>query len=258
MGKAYQIGPWVFDAALGLLTREAEEERLENRASRLLHLFCSAGGRLIQHDEIIEKIWNGRTTSSNSVAVVVADLRRALGDSAKSPTFIETVPKRGYRLLVTPQPLDKPLATGTQITGTAWITKPWALMLFALFALLLVTFAILNRTPAPQDMIAVTPAPVENLTGSTEYDALQAAVSELIPVELMRHSQVRIAPEADAPIRLSASLIIWDGQPAVSLSAENAAGEAVWSGMASGPEQKLPGQIRREIRDFVTALPDTD
>ena len=95
----YRIGGWTFRAGENELVQGGERRRLEDRAARTLELLCRRAGEAVGQDEIIAQVWNGRSQSPNSIPVVIGQLRRALGDDARSPRFIETVPKRGYRLV---------------------------------------------------------------------------------------------------------------------------------------------------------------
>lgn len=254
MSETYRIGPWIFDAALGTLSREVNENRLEDRAARLLELFCRTGGRLVTHDEIIEKIWDGRSTSTNSVAVVVADIRRALGDPARQPVYIETVPKRGYRLIVSPERLSSDRSDGQISTSVAKFFPPWGIALMGIAAMLFASVGLQDRPKPLRVALPLASTPVANETGSDAYAPLQAAISDLIVVELLRHDHVTVNESGEERFLFTGRLIIWSGHPAVSLIATNSDGETVWSGMASGPENKLPGQIRYRIQDFVEEM----
>lgn len=65
----------------------------------VLVYLCRRPGSVVSADEIIESVWGGRPMGDNPVYKSVAKLRRALGDDANSPTYIETVAKKGYRLV---------------------------------------------------------------------------------------------------------------------------------------------------------------
>jgi hypothetical protein len=54
---------------------------------------------VVSRDEIIDAVWEGRFIAEATLTRAVADLRRALGDSQRTPLYIETIPKRGYRLV---------------------------------------------------------------------------------------------------------------------------------------------------------------
>ena len=65
----------------------------------LLAFLASRGGRVVSRDEIIDAVWEGRFIAEATLTRAIADLRRALGDSQRAPQYIETIPKRGYRLV---------------------------------------------------------------------------------------------------------------------------------------------------------------
>lgn len=65
----------------------------------LLVFLAATAGRVVSKDELIDAVWNGRFISETTLTRAVADLRRALGDNQRSPEYIETIPKRGYRLI---------------------------------------------------------------------------------------------------------------------------------------------------------------
>src|SRR3569832_895233 len=92
------IGTWRFEPAVGELSRDGERLRLEDRTARTLALLARRRGEVVSQAEIVAEVWNGRSQSGNSVAIVISDLRKALGDDGRAQTCIETVTKRGYRL----------------------------------------------------------------------------------------------------------------------------------------------------------------
>ncbi|HEU4691110.1 MAG TPA: winged helix-turn-helix domain-containing protein, partial [Vicinamibacterales bacterium] len=65
----------------------------------LLVFLSSHEGTVVSRDEIIQAVWNGRFISDSTLTRTVADLRRTLGDDATKCEYIETIPKRGYRLV---------------------------------------------------------------------------------------------------------------------------------------------------------------
>src|SRR4051794_15614848 len=93
-----RIGDWRFLPAEASLERDGERRRLEHRASAVLELLVRRRGSPVASAELVDAVWGGRIVSPNSVAVVIADLRRALDDDARAPRHIETISKRGYRL----------------------------------------------------------------------------------------------------------------------------------------------------------------
>jgi DNA-binding winged helix-turn-helix (wHTH) protein len=96
--QPFELGAWRVDPARGVLMREGKETRLEPQLMDLLLLFAGSPGRVIGKDEIVASIWEGRAIGDDTLAAAVSRLRSALG-ATKDERFIETLPKRGYRLL---------------------------------------------------------------------------------------------------------------------------------------------------------------
>lgn len=92
--------------ALGFIESETESNYVRPQVMDLLLLLVRAGGGIVSKDEITAAIWRGRFTAESSLTRAVAELRRALGDSAQKPEFIENLPKRGYRLIAEVEMLE--------------------------------------------------------------------------------------------------------------------------------------------------------
>ena len=106
----HRIGGWEFLPASGELRRRTDVRRLEPRAAKVLEMLCEADGEIVSQDQLIAAVWGGRSLSENSVAVVIGQLRRMLEDDARVPRLIETIPKRGYRLIRGERRRRSPLA----------------------------------------------------------------------------------------------------------------------------------------------------
>ena len=99
MTDKIKIADWSFEPETGIVRNNDESVRLENRAATLLEVLAQAAGQVVSQAAIIDRVWEGRAVSPNSIAVVISDLRRALQDDPKAPRILETLPKRGYRLI---------------------------------------------------------------------------------------------------------------------------------------------------------------
>src|SRR5579863_1572446 len=94
-----QIGDWHVDPASGEISRQDQTTRLEVRAMRLLLCLADRPGEVVSIDELLNRGWGDVAVSSDSVYQAMTSLRRQLGDDAKQPKYIETVPRLGYRLV---------------------------------------------------------------------------------------------------------------------------------------------------------------
>ena len=73
--------------------------KLGNKAFRVLLQLIERRGRLVTKDELMSSVWDGTIVSEFSLTSAVKELRRALGDDARAPRFIQSVYGRGYRFL---------------------------------------------------------------------------------------------------------------------------------------------------------------
>lgn len=72
---------------------------IDPKMFEVLCFFCVNTDRVISREELLTKIWKNSIVSENTLNKLIASLRKSLNDNAKSPTFIQTVPKLGYRFI---------------------------------------------------------------------------------------------------------------------------------------------------------------
>jgi transcriptional activator of cad operon len=115
-----RIGAWRVDPASGQISRGGEVVRLEGRTMRLLLCLAEHAGEVVSIDDLLDQVWSGVVVTQDSAYQGVAALRRLLGDDAKEPAYIATVPRLGYRMVAKVSPwVDEALApTVTQTVPT--------------------------------------------------------------------------------------------------------------------------------------------
>ncbi len=94
-----KVGDWRVTPALNVLERGGRSVKIEPRTMELLVYLARRPGQVISVDELISEVWRGRVFDRGIVHTKVRQLRKALGDDSRDPTFIETIPKRGYRMV---------------------------------------------------------------------------------------------------------------------------------------------------------------
>ena len=100
---AVQIGEWSVHPALDSISRGAETQKLEPRAMRLLMCLADSAGDVVSIDRLLTEVWPGVVVEPASVYQAVSQLRKTLGDVDPQPTYIATIPRKGYRLIATVQ-----------------------------------------------------------------------------------------------------------------------------------------------------------
>lgn len=93
----YAFGEFVLDLNRGELRGMGGPIRVEPRAFTLLIHMLENQGRLIDKDELIASVWDGRIVSDAAISTAIKAARRAIGDDGSRPTWIKTVRGRGFR-----------------------------------------------------------------------------------------------------------------------------------------------------------------
>lgn len=97
--STFFFGEWQVDPDANSLRNGKQVKQLEPKAMDVLNLLCQRAGEVLSSDDIVHHCWPNTDVGDNPLHKIINQIRRALGDSATSPIFIETIRKRGYRTL---------------------------------------------------------------------------------------------------------------------------------------------------------------
>ncbi|OFA00107.1 winged helix-turn-helix domain-containing protein [Duganella sp. HH101] len=97
--KSFRFGQWRVDPATNTLSCGDLSRQLEPRAMDVLLHLCKHPHVVVSAETLLDACWGDISPSDNAVHKIITQLRRALDDSAVEPRYIETIRKRGYRLL---------------------------------------------------------------------------------------------------------------------------------------------------------------
>lgn len=95
----YEFGPFTLHPEERRLQRNGEALQLTPKAFEVLLFLVENGGHVLRKEEFLQKVWAGSYVEEKNLADNISLLRKTLGDDPKSPSFIETVPRLGYRFV---------------------------------------------------------------------------------------------------------------------------------------------------------------
>ncbi|MCD0277157.1 winged helix-turn-helix domain-containing protein [Xanthomonas campestris] len=95
----FRLGPLLVEPERLMLIGDGERITLEPRMMEVLVALAERAGEVISAEQLLIDVWHGSFYGDNPVHKTIAQLRRKLGDDSRQPRFIETIRKRGYRLL---------------------------------------------------------------------------------------------------------------------------------------------------------------
>jgi TolB-like protein/DNA-binding winged helix-turn-helix (wHTH) protein/tetratricopeptide (TPR) repeat protein len=183
---SFLLGDWLVEPTLNLLARGETVVHLRPKVMDVLVLLAAQPGEVVCKEAIIDAVWAKKFLADAVLSRAVFELRVALGDDAQQPTFVETVAKRGYRL-VAPVAAARPVATFAKppplrrVSPTRWRVAVAVAVVAAGAVAAWLTFA--HRVPVPQTSTQrntrIVVLPFVNL-GSPEDNYFAAGITDEI------------------------------------------------------------------------------
>src|SRR5512136_583438 len=96
----YEFGPFRIEQGERLLRRGTEVIPLAPKAVETLLVLASSGGRVVEKEELIQRVWPDTFVEEGGLARNISLLRKVLGEGPEDHQYIETIPRRGYRFVV--------------------------------------------------------------------------------------------------------------------------------------------------------------
>jgi TolB-like protein/DNA-binding winged helix-turn-helix (wHTH) protein/Flp pilus assembly protein TadD len=204
-----------FEANLGSreLLRRGSKVRLPDQAFQVLAMLLERPGELITRDEIKKRLWPGDTfvDFDHGLNNSVNRLREALGDSAETPRFVETLPRRGYRficpaemastlqgVLVSPAHTETPLLWAK--TAQKWKRlRLWSCAGAVACTLLLVSMGLRSRDRVAGPKIrSLAVLPLENMSGDASQEYLADGITDVLITDLANIRSFRVVSRTSA------------------------------------------------------------
>ena len=98
-GNGFQLGVCYIEPAESKIVSSRGPEHVEPRVMDVLMALVASSGRTVSREELINSVWNTNFVSDEVLSRCISLLRKHLGDDTRKPRYIETIPKKGYRLI---------------------------------------------------------------------------------------------------------------------------------------------------------------
>ena len=152
------------------LRKQGVRVKLQDQPFQVLTLLLKQPGEVVSREELRSQLWGSDTfiDFDNGLNTSINKLREALGDSADSPRFIETLPRRGYRFIA---PLESRQQPGETAPSRGSRSKWLVIASFACIgALAIAAYSYFHRVPKLTDKDTIVLADFTNSTGDTVFD----------------------------------------------------------------------------------------
>jgi TolB-like protein/DNA-binding winged helix-turn-helix (wHTH) protein/Tfp pilus assembly protein PilF len=226
--QVLKVGEWSVDPALGEISSGGRVTKLDPLTMRLLLYFAANSGRVVALQELLDAVWPNVVVTPQSVYNTVAQLRRTLGDLAEAPTYIENIPRKGYRLIAkvdnrlierratgsapaqtpptSPATANTPVAVGDRLRArlitprTLGVIAAIALLSALAIALGLARAGFFRSRSASESTAAhaIAVMPFKDLTEAKDREYLAEGLAEEIGSVLSRLPTLRVIGRASA------------------------------------------------------------
>jgi TolB-like protein/DNA-binding winged helix-turn-helix (wHTH) protein len=211
----------IFEVSLqsGEVRKAGLRIRVQQQPMKLLEVLLEHPGEVVTREELRSRVWPSESFGDfdQALNIAIGKLRSALGDSAESPRFIETLPKRGYRFIADVSVVDtdaRPkrqgpvagdlsaidpgqkiqgiglaVATQRRLLPTRWIIVALTL---ALSLAILSVWLFRSRALAPTGIRSIAVLPLENLSGDTSQNYFADGMTDELITDLAQISALRV------------------------------------------------------------------
>jgi TolB-like protein/DNA-binding winged helix-turn-helix (wHTH) protein/Tfp pilus assembly protein PilF len=202
----FRVGAWLVQPSLNTISHNGTSARVEPKVMEVLVCLSHHAGKPVSKEELLETVWRDTFVSDDVLKRSVSELRRVFEDDARESRIIETIPKRGYRLLAAVQPVDGNLPktadlqpVETSLPSSRQRIRKMAITAIAILAL--VCGALLAFNPAglrdrlfvrTQVINSLAVLPLQNLSGDPSQDYFADGMTEELITQLSRLNSLRV------------------------------------------------------------------
>ena len=204
----FHMGAWLVQPNLNSVSRNGAAVRLESKVMAVLVCLARQAGSPLSKDELLTAVWPDTFVTEDTLKRCISELRRVFEDDAREPRVIETIPKRGYRLIapvsaeiekegVSPRPAVANFPNNLEQVA---VTAGWwkAAIVIGVSAIVLILGGRTVQTwkkkgeSQAQGKARLVVLPFQNLSGDTSQDFFSAGLTDELTTQLGRLDPPRL------------------------------------------------------------------
>jgi TolB-like protein/DNA-binding winged helix-turn-helix (wHTH) protein/Tfp pilus assembly protein PilF len=203
VGSDFRIAAWLIQPRLNTVSNNGTTVRLEPKVMEVLVCLAQHAGEPVSKDELLQTVWPKTFVTDDVLKRSISELRRVFDDDIREPRVIQTIPKRGYRLLAPVEPVNG--AHGAAIAqpgqpkaGLNWRTL--ALLSGGVAALLLILLGALSvafrerllAKKADPQIRSIAVLPLQNLSGDPNQEYFSDGMTDTLITDLAQTDSLRV------------------------------------------------------------------
>lgn len=202
---SFYLGEWHINAITNELSKDDKTIKIEAKVMDVLLYLAEHPKQLISREQLEQAVWKNTVVGYDALTGCIAKLRKTLGDNTQQPCYIETIPKRGYRLIaeIVPTSSDNISFKSNRQKSTLSL----AALIIALIVII-AGFAILNsslksdkteiQASTHRELPSIVILPFKNLSNDSDQDYFSAGIATDITTALSKLSGLLVIAQASA------------------------------------------------------------
>lgn len=196
--QQYQLGSWIICPQTNTITNKADALSIDNKSMQVLLFLILHSGEQVTKGQIFEHVWKDSFVADDILSVAVSKIRKALGDNARSPTYIKTLPGVGYTLIAKVKKLDKPEQGRSKRIDFSGIYKPSITigiitLLFIATSLVVYFFNTDEDSPANRiNISSIAVLPFDDLSSTQDNQHFTDGLSDAIIDQLSQMKNLKV------------------------------------------------------------------
>jgi TolB-like protein/DNA-binding winged helix-turn-helix (wHTH) protein/tetratricopeptide (TPR) repeat protein len=202
----FQVGPWLIEPSLNAVSHNGESIHLAPKVMAVLVCLAQHAGQSVSKEDLLHMVWPDTFVGDDVLKGSISELRRVLEDDAREPTIIQTIPKRGYRLVAPVQPVKEAPETPTDNRPEKQraLANPRKFWMRALSAVAAALFFVLlganigglrarlaGRSDAPQ-IHSVAVLPLQNLSADPAQEYFSDGMTDALVTDLAQIVSLKV------------------------------------------------------------------
>jgi len=201
--RQYQLGSWVICPRTNTVTKKVDTYSIDNKSMQVLLFLIQHAGEHVTKDQIFKHVWKDSFVADDILSVAVSKIRKALGDNARSPTFIKTLPGVGYSLIakveaIDPVDLEQSKGTASSSIYKSGISK--TSLYISIMTLLLIATSLAmyfintddGSSPNHLKINSIAVLPFDDLSANQDNQHFSDGLSDAIINQLSQIKQLKV------------------------------------------------------------------
>ncbi len=199
MKTEFSLGEWRIRFSEGTITSGEKTKRVEPKALSVLVALAEANGQVVSRDMLLDKVWPNQVVGDDVINSSIATLRKALGDNRKTDRYIQTVPKKGYKIVKDiqwhePQTTSqKPPISPSVKKSSAGIGKVLGVFIFlAIIIVYIVTIKTESSKDSSSEVLSIAVLPFETFSSDPDIGYFANGLAEEMLHQLVTNPKLKV------------------------------------------------------------------